>query len=214
MPRIIALSTLVGEYWRHLPHIHYIYIYIYIYTAVERVQFKSFMRPWFHGYMKPWSHTWFELDSFKDNNQVIIIRACARWQRWQPQSYTRTHTHTHTHTHIYIYIYIYTYIYTYQPWSCKRVVKLSHGEKKKQAQCFFNSSSPGQNGRYFADDIFKRIFVNENFSILIKISLKFVPKGPIANNPSLVEIMAWRRIGDKPLSEPMLTQFTDAHMRH
>ena len=29
MPRIIVLSTLVGEYWRHLPHIHYIYIYIY-----------------------------------------------------------------------------------------------------------------------------------------------------------------------------------------
>ena len=34
MPRIIALSTLVGEYWRHLPHIHYIYIYIYIYISV------------------------------------------------------------------------------------------------------------------------------------------------------------------------------------
>ena len=26
--------------------------------------------------------------------------------------------------------------------------------------------------------------------------------------------MAWRLIGDKPLSEPMLTQFTDAYMRH
>ena len=26
--------------------------------------------------------------------------------------------------------------------------------------------------------------------------------------------MAWRRIGDKPLSESMLTQFTDAYMRH
>ena len=26
--------------------------------------------------------------------------------------------------------------------------------------------------------------------------------------------MAWRRTGDKPLSEPMLTQFTDAFMRH
>ena len=37
-----------------------------------------------------------------------------------------------------------------------------------------------------ADDIFKCIFVNENFSILIKISLKFVPKGPIDNNPALV----------------------------
>ena len=35
MPRIIVLSTLVGEYWRHLPHIHYIYIYIYIWAQVE-----------------------------------------------------------------------------------------------------------------------------------------------------------------------------------
>ena len=65
-----------------------------------------------------------------------------------------------------------------------------------------------------ADDIFKCIFVNEKYHILIKISLKFVPKGPIENNQALVQIMAWRRIGDKPLSEPMLTQFTDAYMRH
>ena len=47
--------------------------------------------------------------------------------------------------------------------------------------------------------------------MLIKISLKFVLKGPIDNNPALVEIMAWRRIGDKPLSEPMLIRFTDVH---
>ena len=40
--------------------------------------------------------------------------------------------------------------------------------------------------------------------ITIKISLKFVPKGPINNIPALVQIMAWRRPGDKPLSEPML----------
>ena len=37
-----------------------------------------------------------------------------------------------------------------------------------------------------ADDIFKCIFMNEKFCILIKISLKFVPKGPIDNNPALV----------------------------
>ena len=48
---------------------------------------------------------------------------------------------------------------------------------------------------------------------MIKISLKFVPKSPIDKKPSLAQIMAWRRIGDKPLSEPMLTQFTDAYMR-
>ena len=40
--------------------------------------------------------------------------------------------------------------------------------------------------------------------ISIKFSLKFVPKGPINNNPSLVQAMAWRRSGDKPLSEPMM----------
>ena len=49
-----------------------------------------------------------------------------------------------------------------------------------------NSSPPGQNGRRFADDSFRCIFVNEKFCILIKISLTFVPKGPIDNNPALV----------------------------
>ena len=36
--------------------------------------------------------------------------------------------------------------------------------------------------------------------------------GPIDTNQALVEIRAWRRIGDKPLSEPMLIRFTDANV--
>ena len=60
---------------------------------------------------------------------------------------------------------------------------------------------PRQDRRHFADDIFKCIFLNEEAWILIKISLKFVPKGPIHKIPSLFQIMAWRRSGDKPLSE-------------
>ena len=60
------------------------------------------------------------------------------------------------------------------------------------------------NGCHFANDIFKCIFLNENVWISIKISLKFVPQGPINNIPALVQIMAWRRPGDKPLSEPMV----------
>ena len=68
----------------------------------------------------------------------------------------------------------------------------------------FNTLRPRQNGRHFPDDTFKPIFLYENVRISIKISLKFVPKGPINNNPSLVQIMAWRRPGDKPLSEPMI----------
>ena len=74
----------------------------------------------------------------------------------------------------------------------------------------FNSSPPGQNGRLFPDDIFKCIFMNEKFCILIRISLKIVPKGPINNIPALVHKMVWRWSGDKPLSEPILTKFTDA----
>ena len=64
--------------------------------------------------------------------------------------------------------------------------------------CSANTLRPSQNGRHFADDIFKCIFLNENVSIAIKISLKFVFKGPINNIPALVQIMDWRRPGDKP----------------
>ena len=64
-----------------------------------------------------------------------------------------------------------------------------------------NTLRSWQHGRHFADDTFKCIFLNENVIISIKISLKFVPKGPINNVPALVQILAWRRPGDKPLSE-------------
>ena len=50
----------------------------------------------------------------------------------------------------------------------------------------------------------RAFFLKENVWILTKISLKFVPKGPIYNIPALVQIMAWRCPGDKPLSESMM----------
>ena len=67
-----------------------------------------------------------------------------------------------------------------------------------------NILRPRQDGRHFPDDIFKCIFLNEHVLIPIKISLKFVPKGPINNILSLVQIMVWHRPGAKPLSEPMM----------
>ena len=69
-----------------------------------------------------------------------------------------------------------------------------------------NTLRPRQHGRHFPDDIFKSVFLNDNVWILIKISLKFVPKGLINNIPALVQIMAWRRPGDKPLSETMMAR--------
>ena len=59
-----------------------------------------------------------------------------------------------------------------------------------------NTSRPRQNGRYFPDGIVKRIFMNKNCVILIKLSLKFIPQGPINIIPALVQIMAWRRLDD------------------
>ena len=56
------------------------------------------------------------------------------------------------------------------------------------------------------------IFLSENAVISMIISLKFIPNGPICNIPALGQIMAWRRPGDKPLSEPMSTRFTDAYI--
>ena len=65
------------------------------------------------------------------------------------------------------------------------------------------------------DDIFKCIFLQEkNYRNPIQISLKLVSKGTIDNKPALNQVMVWRRTSGKPLSEPMMTQFTDAYMQH
>ena len=82
----------------------------------------------------------------------------------------------------------------------------SHGCMASWWGLNLNSLRPRQNGRLFADDTFKRIFLNENIRISTKNSLKYVPKDLIYNIPELVMIMAWRRPGDKPLSEPMLVR--------
>ena len=71
---------------------------------------------------------------------------------------------------------------------------------------FVNTLRPRQNGRHFPDDIFKWIFLNQNVWISINISLKFVPSGPINNIPTWVQVMAWCRPGDKPLSEAMVVR--------
>ena len=67
---------------------------------------------------------------------------------------------------------------------------------------------------FLADDIFKCILLNENDRIPIQILLKFTPRSSIDNKPTLVQVLAWRRIGDRPLPDLMVNQFTGAYMRH
>ena len=92
----------------------------------------------------------------------------------------------------------------YMWWVACSSSRVNHVEPPAMLTQCFNSLRPRLNRRHFADDIFKCIFLNENVWISLQISLKFVPKGPINNIPALVQIMAWRRPGDKPLSEPMM----------
>ena len=82
--------------------------------------------------------------------------------------------------------------------------KFSRYHSQQYVAYYFNILRLRENGHHFADDIFKCIFLNEDVWIMLKISLKFVPKVRINNIPALVQIMAWRRPGDKPLAEPMM----------
>ena len=93
-----------------------------------------------------------------------------------------------------------------RPQWVKQLTSCTHGQCYRKGSCgatadplkgyvmldviCFNTLRPKQNGGNFADDPFKCIFFNETVGILIKISLKFVPKGPINNIPALVQIMA------------------------
>ena len=80
-------------------------------------------------------------------------------------------------------------------------------------QCWsINTLRLRQNGHHFPDGIFKSTFLNETVWILMIISTKIVPKGPINNIPALVQIMAWHQSADKPLSEPMMASVTAAYI--
>ena len=68
-----------------------------------------------------------------------------------------------------------------------------------------NILRPRQNGQQSAVDSFNCIFLTENCCVLVKISLIFVPKGPVDNNLALVQIMAWLQTDDQPLSEPIIS---------
>ena len=125
----------------------------------------------------------------------------------------------------YIYIYIYIYIYTcvcvvwdnwisdFIPVPCLSIGLTLCGIHT--IHCSFNVTNRprswnqqkilyGQNGRHFADGIFKRIFVDDFFLMSNESLLQFVPKGPINNISALEQIMAWRR----PLSEPMMVSLS------
>ena len=79
---------------------------------------------------------------------------------------------------------------------------------------YIHSSPSWQNGSHFRRWHFSMHFLkwhsynsNSNFT-------EICSQESNDNKPAVVQVMAWRQIGDKPLPEPMMAQFTDAYMRH
>ena len=65
--------------------------------------------------------------------------------------------------------------------------------RNDEQDVWFNTSPPRHNGRQFANDTWKCIFISENVYDLIQISLTFVSKCPFDNMTALVHLMAWHR---------------------
>ena len=126
---------------------------------------------------------------------IAIFRAPGSWSKWENSDYIYNAPSSAPHKHL--------------GWHQGQISCIPRGVPSQNTrggsgQCpELNTLRPRQNGRHFADDILERIFLNENVWISIKISLNLVPKGPINNISALVQIMAWRRPGDKPESMMM-----------
>ena len=98
------------------------------------------------------------------------------------------------------------FIYVWYQFFLRGGVNKAHSCGNNIQKFTFNTMRPRRNGRHFPDDIFEWIFLNENVWISINISLKFVPRCPINNIPTLVQVMAWCRPGAEPLSKPMMVR--------
>ena len=66
----------------------------------------------------------------------------------------------------------------------------------------------------FADDIFNSILLNENDGILIRISLKNILISAVDAKPTVVQVIAWHQSGNKPLPEPMMSNFMETYVWH
>ena len=68
-------------------------------------------------------------------------------------------------------------------------------QKQASRTEIINSSPLDKMAAILADDIFNCISLNEDDRIPIRISLKYVPRSPIDNKATLVQVMACRRTG-------------------
>ena len=91
--------------------------------------------------------------------------------------------------------------------SCIKLPSRLRGSVQDIMDLLFDTFRPTQNGCYFGGSNFTLIFVNKNYWIFIPSSLKSVPYGEMKINQFLVQKMAWRQTGKKPLSPTVMLCF-------
>ena len=101
---------------------------------------------------------------------------------------------------------IFRYLYLREATQCSTTYHHQHMRIRRQFTHLLLNNAVA----ILADNVFKRIILNENGRIPIQISLQFVHRSPIRTKPALVQVVAWHRPGDKPLPMTKMTQFTDA----
>ena len=98
-----------------------------------------------------------------------------------------------------LWVYVVFFLY---PWVCSKewlCIRYHIMPVAYNPPVSFNTLRPKQNGGHYTDDIFMCIFLKWNYCVSIKITPN---NGPINYTSALVQAMAWRRTGDKPLHEP------------
>ena len=84
---------------------------------------------------------------------------------------------------------------------------------QQHVACWIINSSPLDNGHHFVDDLFGCIFFTKSLAFLINIHWSLFRRIQLTITQHYLN-NALVRIGDKQLSELMLTQLTDIWMRH
>ena len=97
------------------------------------------------------------------------------------------------------------------PWGSVSVSEREEGEFASSLKIIIYILRPVQNGKHFAHNILKCVFLNENINILIQILLELVHEDLVDNKSTLVQQMAWCWTVNKAIN---WTKMDDIIWRH
>ena len=127
-----------------------------------------------------------------------------------PPPHTHTHTQAPTHTHTHAHTHTHTHKLHCSPIVVKFLPTRNPGRNFFDGSvtycvlwCVLKPFEARTKWLPFSTRHVQRHFLEWNYWIYIEISFQYVPRGPINIIPALVRVMAWRRLGDQPLSGPL-----------